>query len=412
MQGKAKTGIFKKLGIVVVCLCVLSYAAFHFASLFAEEIGTVIVGPTEEKMSVTLGGYIFRDSQYITANEVGAVDYAVRNGEKVAVKDKLATVYTEGNLVGVRDTLAVLDEQIELLRLSVDSKPSVSALAELRKKASDAYYALMKQLASSDVSSLKADSTKLLTLLNSVKMISDSDFDIKGTLSELEAYRADLLAAGGENIDISTDRSGYFYTSVHGYESSFSGESARTLDADGFISLFETDTDPADTDNVIGKMSYDSRWYFASKTSVKGAERFTEGERYAVEFTGGGYFSIDMVLERVLLSSDEKSAVLVFGTGRLPDGFGFEHRQTAKVVTGSIRGIYVPATAIRRENFERVVYIIKGSVVEMRHIDVIYEGADYFIVSEYAADEERLYLESNDQLIVKGSNLFHGRILD
>ena len=159
-------------------------------------------------------------------------------------------------------------------------------------------------------------------------------------------------------------------------------------------------------------MSYDSTWYFVSDVKASDADSFEEGRRYTVEFTGGGYFEVSMTLQRILLSSDQKSAVLVFETNIIPSEFGFEHRQTAKVVTNTVSGIYVPMSAVKRENFTRVVYIISGSVVELRHIDIIYEGADYYIVSDDAESDEKIYLKSNDQLIVSGSNLFHGRILD
>ena len=121
---------------------------------------------------------------------------------------------------------------------------------------------------------------------------------------------------------------------------------------------------------------------------------------------------VDMSVYRLLVDEGEESAVIVFKSNILPENFNFR-RQTANVITNSVSGIYVPMSALHRENFEKVVYILKGSVVQQRHIDVVYEGADYYIVKENAGTEEddRIYLKSNEQLIVRGSNLFDGRIL-
>ena len=160
-------------------------------------------------------------------------------------------------------------------------------------------------------------------------------------------------------------------------------------------------------------MSYDSKWYYASIISAKDATAFEKGDSYVLEFSGGGYYDIVMTLDRIEATVDGKSTALVFTTNVLPTGFAFERRQTVRVVTGSISGIYVPTSAVHRVNFERVVYTLSGSVVKMKYIEVVYEGADYFIVSDgVGEDEEKVYLKSNDLLVIRGSNLFDGRILD
>ena len=412
-EGRAR--FWKRIGIGLVCLCVVSYALFHVLSLFSEEIGTVVVGPTTERTTTTVNGYIFRDADFVSSSNKGAVDYAVDDGEKVAVGDSIATVYSEGNSESVRDSLGVIDEYIELLEETTENKPSVSSLTSIRQRASDAYYSLMKQMASGGISTVTADQKKLVIALNSIASITDESFAIRKTLEELYAARGELLLAGGESEEIFAQKSGYFYTDIDGYENSLTGKAARELDADGFLRLFDSVEPDENAFSYVGKMSYNASWYYVAELLPSKTEAFEEGARYTVEFMGGGYFEIDMTLERVLESADGERAVLVFSTNVLPRGFGFERRQSARIVTESISGIYVPMSAVHRERFEKVVYIINGSVVQLRHIDVIYEGADYYIVREEVATEdgdERIFLRSNDQLIVRGSNLFDGRILD
>ncbi len=404
--------ILKNIGIAVVCLCVLAYSVFHVSSLFSEEIGTIVVGPTTEKATTTLDGYIFRDATLVYPNKYGgAVDYLVENGEKVSAGTKLATVYSEGNSVEIKDTLALLDEQIALLESTTEQKTSVSGITELRRKASDAYYSIMKQLSGGTDIAFAAQQKKLLVALNSIALLTDEGFEIEGTLAALKASRAELLGAGGDSEAVSTQKSGYFYTGVDGYEQAFSGSAACELDRAGFLHLFAYPEMSSDVGNSIGKMSYNSNWYFAAELDAKEAEKFDEGERYTVEFTSGGYFEIRMTVDRVLKGTGDESAVIVLSSNILPENFNFR-RQTARIVTDSVSGIYVPRSAVHRENFKEVVYILKGSVVQRRYIEVIYEGSDYYIVKENVDNGDgKTYLSSNELLIVKGSNLFDGRIL-
>jgi hypothetical protein len=410
---RSKNGIFKKIGIAVVCICILSYSVYHFASLFSEEIGTIVAGPTTESEFLTLDGYIFRDSEYIRSDYGGAADYAVTNGEKVAKGDLLARVYSEGNAENVRSVISEIEKRISLLKESTGKKPSVSELASLRAAASGAYSSIMKQIASGKISALDADIKKLLVALNSVAMLTDKDFTINETLTALENARKELLSAGGDSVEVSAHKSGYFYSVIDGYEDTFSGKAARELDADALAGLFESPVSDTSALSYVGKMSYDSKWYYASIIPSGDTSAFEDGAAYVLEFSGGGYYDIVMTLDRKELTSDGKNAALVFSTNLLPSGFAFERRQTVRVITGSVSGIYVPTSAVHRVNFERVVYTLSGSVVKMKYIDVIYEGADYFIVSDgVGEDEDKVYLKSNDLLIIRGSNLFDGRILD
>ena len=415
MKGKVAK-IFKNIGIAVVCLCILSYSVFHVSSFFSEEIGTVVVGPTTERTTVSISGFIFRDATPVYSdNYSGATQYLVKNGEKVAVRDELAVVYEEGNSGGADSLVAVLDEQIDLLRKSVDDKPSISELSTIRSSASGAYYSIMAQLASGMNISTSSDEKKLLVALNSIAMLTDESFSIKETLDSLLSVREDFLAAGGESESVYAEKSGYFYTGVDGYEGTLTAEAALSFTREGFLGVFDNPEGYRKTydGGCIGKMSYDANWYYAAELSFEDAARFKEGERYTVEFTGGGHYEIEMDVCRVLADGADDRAVIVFASNVLPEGFNFR-MQTAKIVTDSIRGIYLPQSAVHRERGDKVVYILKGSVVRMRHIDVIYEGPDYYLVRENVATEEgdnRVFLKSNELLVVKGSNLFDGRIL-
>ena len=410
-RGISKT--LKNIGVAVVCLCILSYSIFHFSSLFAEEIGTIVVGPTSESSVASINGYVFRDAEIVYRNNYGgAVEYLVENGEKVSAKTDLARVYSEGGTQLTSEMLLVIDEQIALLKSTTDERLSVSQVTNLRRRASDAYYSIMKQLASGKSLSLGTSQKKLLVSLNSIATITDENFKIKETLNELLNIRAELLGAGGDSELVSTEKSGYFYTVVDGYEEAFSGIAAQKLTREELAELINEPNVNSDDDISIGKMSYDANWYFVSVIDKKTADNFIEGNRYTVEFTSGGRFDIDMTVSRLLVDENGDETVIVFESDELPKDFNFR-RQTANITLSRVSGIYVPKAAVKRENFEKVVYILKGSVVQLRHIDIIYEGSDYYIVSEEPRqeDKEKNYLKSNEQLIVRGSNLFDGRIL-
>ena len=77
-----------------------------------------------------------------------------------------------------------------------------------------------------------------------------------------------------------------------------------------------------------------------------------------------------------------------------------------------VSGIYVPRDVVERVDGFRGVYVLRGSVVYFRRIEIVYEGSDYYLVKDGITDEDTPYLQVNDLIILNGKNMFDGRVLD
>ena len=103
---------------------------------------------------------------------------------------------------------------------------------------------------------------------------------------------------------------------------------------------------------------------------------------------------------------------MIFECNQLPENFSLERCQNADVELSSVDGIYVPHSSIARVDGIRGVYVLRGSVVYFRKIDIIYNGSDYCLVAENGEGEgDYKYLENNELIITNGKNLFDGRVM-
>ena len=144
-----------------------------------------------------------------------------------------------------------------------------------------------------------------------------------------------------------------------------------------------------------------------------GDRDYNIGGTYNFDFVENGNNTVPMTLVSVIDDDVEGGKILVFSSSRLPEGFVFGRTQSVSAVVSDISGIYVPASAVHRAGGAYYVFILRGSVVCYRRIDVIYEGSDYFLSAEVPEDDGGAdYLGTNELLIISGSNLFDGRILD
>ena len=143
------------------------------------------------------------------------------------------------------------------------------------------------------------------------------------------------------------------------------------------------------------------------------AEYFEVGSVYMGLFEENDRSRIPLTLENTVDAQDSGEVILVFSADRLPKNFTFNRSQSVRIELESVSGIYVPKNVVERMDGKRGVYILRGSVVHFRYIEVVHEGSDYYLVApDVEADGERIFLQVNDMVIINGKNLFDGRVMD
>lgn len=406
--------------IGLLCLCVLIYTLYHVASLFREDISTIAASTMTESDSISGQGYVFRNETVLYSSNDGVVDYLCEDGTRVSGGQALASVYEEGTL-SERQLVRTIDHQIAVLEKSTELSAASADYDAARKDVGDRYYMLTRALAAGETGALSLQIDELLTGLNRLEVIRAEDGEPSApqrTLEELYKMRAALLEASGTSVTESLDagKTGYFYTDTDGYEAIFTEDAFQSLDAATFFRMISERPSAAtrESGTPYGRLAESSRWGFVLEISFEEAGFFEEGETYAVEFTENHGVTLPMTLERKIGVSARSSVLLCLRCDRLPENFSFARNQSVRIETESVRGLYVPRKAlVYDERDEAGVYILRGSVVQFRYVEIIYEGSDYYLVAEgVEGDGVRRYLSPNDLIILGGQNLFDGRILE
>ena len=118
-----------------------------------------------------------------------------------------------------------------------------------------------------------------------------------------------------------------------------------------------------------------------------------------------------------MIKPNEISDILKSKLEEVDKQAGFEEIGTVLEVGDGVAHVYgldnVKASElVEFENGVRGVYVLRGSVVHFRKVDIIYNGSDYCLVAENGEDDENYaYLGTNELIITNGKNLFDGRIL-
>ncbi len=414
---KPGNSFWQRAALGAVCVLVACYTFYHLLGLFEAEMETYAAGVTTETKVLSYSGYIFRDEVVLTSEYEGVVDYRVGDGVKVSEGQELATVYSEGSR-SLREGVRRLDEQIAVLEESLEGSATIPEMGKLKKEAKGEYLTLIKRLAEGRSVGIDEDADAFLVTLNRMDSLVRKD-EAAGyaTLEELRGIRAEVMSEGGASQTYRARQSGYFYAHTDGYEEQFSLDAVleETLTVEGFferIAVMEQETDTASS--AYGKLCTASEWRLVMPIPQEELSYFQVGNVYSGIFGENAGASIPLTLEYTKEAPDQEVALLVFSADRMPQGFSFDRCQNVSIEVDSVSGIYVPRHVVVRENGGRGVYILRGSVVHFRYVDIVYEGDGYYLVRPNVVDEEhgRAFLQTNDMIILNGKNLFDGRVMD
>ena len=120
-----------------------------------------------------------------------------------------------------------------------------------------------------------------------------------------------------------------------------------------------------------------------------------------------------MSVERVITERESDEAVIIFSSDTMLDREDYEHYQSVKVVLKNHKGYKLPITAVRYENGVCGVYVLRGSLVKFRQVEILAAGDGYVIVTGDIAEvaEGISALSKYDRVIVRGQNLFDGKVI-
>lgn len=436
---KAKT-ITLKQAVVNTVILVLLLATFVYVTVqltqgISTRVSTQRTQKVTESQYVFLEGHVFKNETLIKHN-ADVVYYTVGDGEKVGVNQVYAELYTETSLSEeqrrtTENRLYELSLSISILEkgLSGNLDPNV-----IKDELSDAYYSYTNHLQSGDIQSAVGSGNSLLASLIDYFAVTGGEKSAKDTLDALKAERDSLLASiGGKKTQLISETSFTFYHSADGYEGDSKSEVRLNSIDPTNLTIDELDarisSKPTSTKGVIGKAAHTAKWYFAvpldnaTHETLKKAfasNGTLEGVTMPVTLQGSTEKTVKMLVEGVLEDEiDPNRAYLLLSSFDTGVSAGLDRDQSIKIEIDRHTGYRVPTEAIHNvKGSYGEVYVLVGSVVELRRVTIIIHGDGYCIVYTNEKDTEEgiggelPYLKENDMIVTSGNDLYDGKLLD
>ncbi len=352
-------------------------------------------------------GLIIRNETLVINDNSGVLHFVVNDGGRVSKNGVIANVYdNESSSITLSriNTLNVKIKDIEDI-LSYNDVDAVN-LDLINSKFEDKLNETILSASTFNYSGFSKSSEELLSVVNRKQAALGVEIDLS---SQLNSLKTELESLNGHlpnaKANINAERSGYFVSKTDGYEQVFSNLSTEDITCE-FLS---NATPKENGGNVIGKIVSDYEWYIAAEVSVDESLNFKEGESLILETPIKTSPVLPVTVKQINISESAEMAVILFSCNQMNSELAVTRSSPITVIKSKYSGLKVPKKALRVVNSVRGVYVETGMQVEFVPVNIVYTGKDFIICEKQTENSNVLKLY--DRVVVKGKNLYDGKII-
>ncbi len=393
---------------IILCIVAIVFLGHQIYSFAYKPITTVSAEYHTVAQGFNINGIVIREEKIIDSDKSGALHFVLSNGERVAKNGTIANVYSNADA-------SVIVNRIEQLKLRISDIEEMQGYNDVEaadislanNKVNNSLNTMLRGIATGDFSSFEADSAELLTNISRRQMITGEQTDFSARLNELKAELDNLNASLPQPVgSINADRSGYFVSSVDGYENVLLCENIESVTPEYIDNL----TAETIKDTAVGKIVSGYTWYIAAKVDIGESVKYKTGDELTLKTTIKSTPELKVVLEKINTSSNENSAVMIFSCQQMNSELAAMRKGAFTIINSTYSGLKIPTKALRVQDGKTGVFVRSGMTVKFVGVNVIHRTDEYIICEQEVSNDTVLRLY--DDVVVKGKRLYDGKIIE
>lgn len=414
--------LITKIVMFILILGVAVYLAVYALQRLADPMVTVMAYQDTLDDSVEAAGVLVRTEQALAGGS-GIVDVLPEEGERVAAGEVVAVLYQDSGALERKRQLEALEQEREQLQYALSSG-GVDDAAMLDRQILTSIQDLRAGTAGGELSTLESDARVLRAQVLQRELVYSSSGGaaaLAEAIAGLDLQISRLQAQSTyDTTSVYAPCSGLFSGLADGYESILTPDALDTITA-AQLKAIADGTSPG-SPSSLGKLVTGDRWYFACVVDAASARRLQSGDAVTVAFSRDYTGEVSMRVERVGGEEAEGCVVVLSATRQLSQ-VTLLRSQTVDLVFHRYTGIRVPKKALRIETQTSegadgeelqtqitYVYTVVGAQAERKPVEIVGEGADYYLVTP-ADDAGKRLLRAGDEIIVDVPDLYDGKVV-
>ena len=400
-----KDNKFLKIFLSVILVAFLVYQIY--AALY-RPVETVTASYGEMVQGVNINAVIIRDENYVNYDSGGVLHFNVESGKRIEKNGVIAHVYSGEEQSITAAQIKLLDKKIaDMEELIGYNSIAAADLELLNARLKDSLNELKLSVAYGNFEKGRENADDLMMILNRRQMVTDEATDFSGQLQNLKAQR-DKLAEGlsAPEGQIYAHVSGYFIDTADGYEEVLTPASIETLTPEKLDGLKPNEV----KSGVVGKLVSDYKWYIAATVSVNDSLIYKKDDSLKIHTNLKSNPEISVKVERVNISDNSDRAVIIFSCQEMSSELASLRSGAMTVVNGNYKGLKLPRKTLRVVDSATGVYVVSGMELKFVKVEILYRDKETMICKLDNDNDGGLRLY--DEVVIKGKNLYNGKIIN
>ena len=398
--------------LAIAALAIIISLVYHAFAGLSDDLEMTFLKTVKVANDIEMEAFLCVDEHTVkqsSSHEAGAViEYVSGKKSYVSIGDTVVRAYPSGSDASILDRIYAISEKIAFCK-KVDEYSSRQGADQLKQKiekcekdiAAEGSPDRQNELREEYRALLAAYSAKMDPTVNYQKFIKDYE-------SEISKARETL---GNAKAEYKSDVNGAYFSECDGYEGMIDIKSLSSADLDTlYTALSERNKD--DSVSSLGKVVDMNVWYLVCRTDRETSLRMVKGNTFGVTLESSGK-TCKMTVDRVVYERDRDEAVVILKSTLMLECDDYAHFQNVKITLDSVEGYKIPTGAVRYENGVSGVYVLRGSLVRYRQIEIIGAFDGYVVVAtgNFEVSEELTALNRYDRVVVRGHNLYDKKVI-
>lgn len=408
MNSKTRENI-KKAAAIFAGLSLLAYIGYQIYAVSFNPYVTETAYVYSTSDIIDAQAVVIRDESYISNSTPGTVVPIASDGKRVAKDDDVAIIFADEAGAENYNQILKIQEEIEYYQV-LSNKSDVGTidatlLDEEIKKNFDKCLDIIDKGNFEDFAESAREVASSITS-RQIAIGSVMDFDAK--LTELSNELASLKSAKSNYSTIAAPVSGYYISVTDGYENVADYDSVSSLKPADVDKIFDAKASvPAD---AMGKIVGRFDWYIVCNVPTDSTVGLEIDETLKVKFPNSSVGEVTAVIESIN-DGGEGTSTVILRANEMSEDITHLRFEEVQIVKNEYTGYRVSNTAIRTVDGENGVYVLSGNRVKFRKIKIIYSTEEYSVVEKLSPEEEPGYLRIYDEIIIKGKDLYDGKVV-
>lgn len=396
--------IWLLIGLFFVIM-IVSQLVIHFYNPITTEVAAIYTTTDY----IGFKGIYVRNEKLVSYHANGVINYTHPDGYKIAKNSVIAEVYRNQSDLAYQQQI---DDLIARRTVLQDAQALVgtdsSQLESFSNQIYDKHSEMMQHLCDGDYKSASALKSDMLNLRSKKEIVKGTETSYAEKIQDINNQITQLKAQiSRDPYAVSIGETGYFVSSVDGYEDILNSETVFDLSKEQIEQILAADTAESNPAGVIGKLINGYKWYMVAILNTVRMGTVFEGAEVTLRV---GYSQQDVDAKVVSLKRQEDgSSICIFECDTFSSEFVDGRVAQVKLLMDNYEGIRIPTSAIRIVDGKAGVYTRKGIEVVFKQIKQIISEEDYTLVENTSNLDG--YISLYDTVIVGGKDLYDGKII-